>query len=314
MIMVLTGLFFIIISIRISLTINKVVSLPIRRKWSIITSLMILFLIGYSGFLFLQFQSMEKYLELITGIVFLGGALFVFSVMGLMRNTLTLMKKASQSLKNIITEHELVSEELKQSRASLESVFNSAIPLCITNKDFEIVRANGAYYDIFGRSALLSDRQKCFESRPSDDCHTAMCPITRIAKGEAEVVCDMKKQDKNKREMTFIITARPYLNAQKERIGIVESFQDITKRKLAEDAKEELIIGLQDAQEEVNLLSGLLPICASCKNIRDDKGYWNKIESYISNHAKVEFSHGICPSCAQKLYPDLYKEVTENNH
>jgi len=314
MIMVLTGLFFIIISIRISLTINKVVSLPIRRKWSIITSLMILFLIGYSGFLFLQFQSMEKYLELITGIVFLGGALFVFSVMGLMRNTLTLMKKASQSLKNIITEHELVSEELKQSRASLESIFNSAIPLCITNMDFEIVQANSAYYDIFGRPALLSDRQKCFESRPNDDCHTAMCPITRITEGEAEVICDMKKQDRNKREMTFIVTARPYLNPQKERIGIVESFQDITKRKLAEDAKEELIIGLQDAQEEVNLLSGLLPICASCKNIRDDKGYWNKIESYISNHSKVEFSHGICPSCAQKLYPDLYKEVTENNH
>jgi len=314
MIMVLIGLFFMIISINISLTINKVVSQSIRQKWSIITSLMILFLIGYSGFLFLQFQSMEKYLELITGIVFLGGALFVFSVMGLIQNTLILMKKASQSLKNKITEHKVVSEELTQSRASLESIFHSAIPLCITNMDFEIVQANGAYYDIFGRSALPSDRQKCFESRPSDDCHTEMCPITRITKGEAEVVCDMKKLDKNKREMTFIVTARPYLNPQKENIGIVESFQDITKRKLAEEAKEELIIGLQDAQEEINLLSGLLPICASCKKIRDDNGYWNKIESYISTHSKVEFSHGICPGCAQELYPELYSEITENDN
>jgi PAS domain S-box-containing protein len=257
---------------------------------------------------------MEKYLELITGIVFLGGALFVLSVMGLIRNTLTLMNKVSRSRKDKIIEHKLVSEELKQSKASLESIFNSAIPLCITNKDFEIIQANGAYYDIFGHSALLSDRQKCFESRPSDDCQTDMCPITRITKGEVEVVCDMRKQDKNKREMTFIVTTRPYLNPQKESIGIVESFQDITKRKLAEEAKEELIIELQDAQEEINLLSGLLPICASCKKIRDDNGYWNKIESYISNHSRVEFSHGICPGCAQKLYPDLYKEISGNNN
>lgn len=109
-------------------------------------------------------------------------------------------------------------------------------------------------------------------------------------------------------EKIFIVTARPFLNAQKEMVGIVESFQDITTRKLAEDAKEELIEGLQHALDEVNLLSGLLPICASCKKIRDDKGYWNKIESYITNHSKVEFSHSICPDCAQKLYPDLYTE------
>ena len=311
--MVLIGLFFMIISISISLTIKKSVSQPIRRKWSIITCLMILFLMGYSAFLFLQFQSMEEYLELITGIVFLGGALFVFSVMGLINNTLILMNKASQSLKNKIIEHKLVSEELKQSRASLESIFNSAIPLCITNDDFEIIRANGAYYNIFGRPALPSERQKCFDSRPCDECHTDMCPIIRITQGEIDVVSDMKKKDKNNQKKTFIITARPFLNPQKEKIGIVESFQDITKRKLAEDLKEELIIKLQEAQEEVNLLSGLLPICATCKKIRDDKGYWNRMESYISNHSKVKFSHGICPDCAQKSYPELYKEIIKDN-
>ena len=55
----------------------------------------------------------------------------------------------------------------------------------------------------------------------------------------------------------------------------------------------------------VKILSGLLPICASCKKIRDDKGYWNQIESYIKDHSEAEFSHGICPDCAKKLYPDL---------
>ncbi|MDP8285747.1 MAG: hypothetical protein RAP03_03685 [Candidatus Electryonea clarkiae] len=62
---------------------------------------------------------------------------------------------------------------------------------------------------------------------------------------------------------------------------------------------------LEDAIADIMQLSGMLPICASCKKIRDDKGYWNQIESYIRDHSDAEFSHSICPDCAKKLYPDL---------
>ena len=62
---------------------------------------------------------------------------------------------------------------------------------------------------------------------------------------------------------------------------------------------------LLEATEEIKSLRGIIPICASCKNIRDDKGYWNQIESYIEKYSEAEFSHGICPECAKKLYPDL---------
>jgi len=62
---------------------------------------------------------------------------------------------------------------------------------------------------------------------------------------------------------------------------------------------------VQDALKKVKLLSGFLPICASCKKIRDDKGYWNQIESYIRDHSEADFSHGICPECARKLYSEL---------
>jgi hypothetical protein len=65
---------------------------------------------------------------------------------------------------------------------------------------------------------------------------------------------------------------------------------------------------LQAALAKVKVLSGLLPICASCKKIRDDQGYWHQVEVYIRDHSEVEFSHGICPSCAQKLYPEFYKD------
>jgi len=63
---------------------------------------------------------------------------------------------------------------------------------------------------------------------------------------------------------------------------------------------------LQRALEQVKTLSGLLPICSSCKKIRDDTGYWNQIEIYIKEHSEAEFSHSICPECAKELYPELY--------
>ncbi len=70
----------------------------------------------------------------------------------------------------------------------------------------------------------------------------------------------------------------------------------------------ETIEELKDSLSKVRLLSGLLPICASCKKIRDDKGYWNQIESYISEHSEAAFTHGICPDCVRKLYPEFRKK------
>jgi PAS domain S-box-containing protein len=68
------------------------------------------------------------------------------------------------------------------------------------------------------------------------------------------------------------------------------------------------ITELKASQAKVKVLSGLLPICANCKKIRDDQGYWKKIESYIRDHSEAEFTHGVCPPCARELYPELYKK------
>ncbi len=89
------------------------------------------------------------------------------------------------------------------------------------------------------------------------------------------------------------------------RTHVIESFLDVSAQKKAEDERENLIYELQNALAEVKTLSGLLPICASCKKIRDDTGYWNQIESYIHKHSMAEFSHSICPDCADKLYPGI---------
>jgi len=83
---------------------------------------------------------------------------------------------------------------------------------------------------------------------------------------------------------------------------------DVTALKRAEGEKAKLVAELTGALAEVNKLSGFLPICASCKKIRDDQGYWRQVEEYIREHSEAEFSHSICPECAKRLYPNIFKE------
>ena len=75
-----------------------------------------------------------------------------------------------------------------------------------------------------------------------------------------------------------------------------------------EQSQEELQVSLDQlkvANSEVKTLSGLLPICSMCRNVRDDKGYWSRIEAYVATHSDAQFSHSICPDCAKIHYPDL---------
>ncbi len=72
--------------------------------------------------------------------------------------------------------------------------------------------------------------------------------------------------------------------------------------------KERLIVDLRNALAEIKTLKGIVPICSSCKKIRDDRGYWSRLEEYLSEHSDAEVSHGICPECAGKLYPDIARQ------
>lgn len=85
----------------------------------------------------------------------------------------------------------------------------------------------------------------------------------------------------------------------------------IEKRKRIEDEREQLILELRDALKKVKTLSGLLPVCSSCKKVRDDNGYWSQIDAYIAEHSEAEISHGLCPDCAQKLYPEFWKKINK---
>lgn len=90
--------------------------------------------------------------------------------------------------------------------------------------------------------------------------------------------------------------------------ALLANFRDITERVEAEQEREKLIVELKEAMDNIKTLKRLMPICSSCKKIRDDKGYWHQVETYIRDHTDAEFTHGLCPDCAKKYFAELDDE------
>jgi PAS domain S-box-containing protein len=118
--------------------------------------------------------------------------------------------------------------------------------------------------------------------------------VTQLKKDKEDLI-------RHRHKLEELVGAR----TQELRNANVKLQEEIKERKKAEGEKEKIILLLQEALKKVKTLSGFLPICASCKKIRDDKGYWKQIESYIKEHSEAEFSHSLCPDCTRRLYPNL---------
>ncbi len=129
-----------------------------------------------------------------------------------------------------------------------------------------------------------------------------------LEKGElAHYEATLKRRDNGER-VVVLATAQLYSDNSGKIIGIEGIFSDITERKKVEEALEEERGHLEKAIREVRTLQGILPICSKCKKIRNDSGFWEQVEKYVSEHTDAIFSHGICPDCAKELYPELYKD------
>ena len=106
-----------------------------------------------------------------------------------------------------------------------------------------------------------------------------------------------------------------YTEPERKKIwGLLGISTDITARKQLEEEKGNLIINLQKALSEVKKLSGFLPICSSCKKIRDDSGHWRQVEEYVRDHSEAEFTHSICPDCLRRLYPEIADEILSSKN
>jgi len=126
----------------------------------------------------------------------------------------------------------------------------------------------------------------------------------QIKRGERIERYETVRVRKDGRSIEISLTLSPIKNAAGVVIGVSAIERDITARKAEEAERLKLIHELTDALGKIKTLKGLLPICSSCKKIRDDKGYWQKVESFISEHTEVEFTHGICPECVRRVYPE----------
>ncbi|MFZ4621514.1 MAG: histidine kinase N-terminal 7TM domain-containing protein [Bacteroidota bacterium] len=105
----------------------------------------------------------------------------------------------------------------------------------------------------------------------------------------------------------FLVSRTPVVGSHPSTTGTLLICRDITAKKQTEQQQELLISELQEALASVKTLGGLLPICASCKKIRDDEGYWSQVEQYIAKHTDAKFTHGICPDCGTKALDDYYR-------
>lgn len=101
-------------------------------------------------------------------------------------------------------------------------------------------------------------------------------------------------------------SAVPFTDDSGAITGFYGIARDISDRKKKEDDLKDLVASLQKALEEIKTLRGIVPICSSCKKIRDDKGYWEQVDAYVTRHTEAQFSHGICPECIKKFYPEYF--------
>lgn len=144
--------------------------------------------------------------------------------------------------------------------------------------------------------------------RLKTDRRTAHIPIIIVTGGPAQADEVVEKSfnagatdliTKPIRTMEFLARIKSGLTIKRNHDLLAD---ELEKRRQAEQKNNELIKKLTTALAEIKSLKGIVPICANCKRIRDDKGYWNKIEAYIEAHSDAEFSHGVCPECSEKLY------------
>jgi PAS domain S-box-containing protein len=194
--------------------------------------------------------------------------------------------------------------------AELNQIFETAADaMRVIDKNYNILRCNKTFGNLTG--ATEAEGRKCFDVFPGSLCHTSRCPLCRIIEGEERVECHVEKVRPDGGKIHCILTATPFRQIGGELFGIVEDFKDISHLKQVEAEREKTIAELRCAMNEVKILSGLLPVCVSCKKIRDDNGYWNQIEAYVREHSEAEFTHSLCPDCAKVLYPDLKNKESD---
>jgi PAS domain S-box-containing protein len=201
--------------------------------------------------------------------------------------------------KSVKPEHDLPAMPIEQAEGNARfAAIIAAIsdPLLIIDKTYKVTFQNDVAKELWGENVGAY----CYESYQNESASCGECAVTRA--WETGRVERIEKSIVSAQGEQFIeIVASPVRDEKGRITGAIEIIHDITKFKKKEQE-------LQNSLAKVKKLSAFLPICSHCKDIRSDEGYWHKIEEYLVDHLDLSFSHGICPDCMKKHYPDLIQE------
>jgi PAS domain S-box-containing protein len=220
-----------------------------------------------------------------------------------------------KEITRLLAENENIRESEQRYKVLFESIPAS---LHVVNADGYITDVNPFHVEHMGRGSMSREdyRGKHLSTRKSLALNGMIESFERVLQGfsfNAEAVFFPSVSGGG--EGYFNIRGVP-LKRNSRIVGALFISEDVTALKRVEaeltihkEKLEELVqartLELRDALSKVKTLSGLIPICASCKNVRNDQGYWIQVEGYLREHSDVEFSHGLCPGCMKKLYPDM---------
>ena len=212
------------------------------------------------------------------------------------------LEQKVRDLRQEVIECREVREALSAAEEKVKAVFNNSLDaiIIVHAESFRIIGVNRAGLEMVGydRDDLLG---KPFSILfPAESGLSDRELLEKIKIYGPVLTQDFLLADGRIRPMDLTVTLVTWGREK----AFLATFRDIEDRLRAEEERERIIADLRDALSKIKTLSGLLPICASCKKIRDDKGYWNKIEIYIRNHSNADFTHSICPECARELYSD----------
>jgi PAS domain S-box-containing protein len=210
-------------------------------------------------------------------------------------------------------ELEMQNEELLQTRAKAEALLAEYTDLydfapvgyatLTGNGTILAINLTGARLLGIERARLVNRRMGILVSEADRPAFDAF--LNRTFSALEREACEVSIPREEKMPLFVRIEAVASQGSQECRVAVL----DVTDRHRVEAEREHLIQNLQTALARVKMLSGLLPICANCKKIRDDQGYWKQVEAYISSHSEATFSHSICPECFNKLYPELHASL-----
>jgi PAS domain S-box-containing protein len=214
-----------------------------------------------------------------------------------------------------VTKRTQAEELLRESEERFRRIFNDGpLGMIIADPDFKILKANRAVCEMLEYAEADLPGHSIKEITHLQDRETSINLLIQLLHGEVPLYQLEKRYIKKNEETLWANLTVTAIRGQKGEVlyalGMVEN---ISRRKLAEQERERLVRDLQYALDKAKTLHGLLPMCAWCKKIRNDKGYWQRVETYVQEHSGASFTHGICPECLNKVDPATAAEVFEND-